>query len=176
MKRHTALLLPRELHTLETCHHESHRPNGRSVISRKTTADGAPPARATGSPTASNTATSTRLTLTRLRQTFLRRNIATKSHCSFISPRALTDGPGESSGHCRPYSSPICPPYFCRFSFFFPIFFQFLSNSRAYGKWEIGSGKGVDIVRHGGNGHYKSSFEEYVLGIMEERDDQQEPL
>ncbi|OQV13413.1 putative JmjC domain-containing protein 8 [Hypsibius exemplaris] len=47
---------------------------------------------------------------------------------------------------------------------------------KAYGKWEVGSGKGVDIVRHGGNGHYKSSFEEYVMGIMEERDEHREPF
>ncbi|GAU96572.1 hypothetical protein RvY_08000 [Ramazzottius varieornatus] len=47
---------------------------------------------------------------------------------------------------------------------------------KTYGKWEVGSGKGVDIVRHGGNGHYKSSFEDYIMSIMEQRDEHREPF
>lgn len=51
-----------------------------------------------------------------------------------------------------------------------------VSCYREYGKWEIGAGRGVDIVRHGGNGHYRSSFEDYVMAIMEDRDEHKEPL
>ncbi|XP_055349343.1 uncharacterized protein LOC129596172 [Paramacrobiotus metropolitanus] len=47
---------------------------------------------------------------------------------------------------------------------------------RSYGQWEVGAGRGVDIVRHGGNGHYKSTFENYVMSLMEMRDSNREPF